>query len=141
MVEKRSAIDSLIEASMLQSQSIRDLRETIAQSNQQLSDRIDQGFASTNATIDRLGMKIDDLAVQISNQSQSIGRLEKAIDRLSENIDRMNSNLEQRLNQLVQSVDGHLRVSQAQTVNVSELAKLVATQAATVNRLLDRTIA
>jgi archaellum component FlaC len=131
VVEKRSATDSLIEASMLQSQSIRDLRETIAQSNQQLSDRIDQ-------LGERLGHKIDDLAVQLGSQSQSIGRLEKSINRLTENIDRVNSNLEQRLNQLIHSVDGHLRISEAQTANIGELTKLVANQAATVNRLLDR---
>lgn len=84
MVEKRSATDSLIEASMLQSQSIRDLRETIAQSNQQLSDRIEQSFASSNATIERLGMKIDDLAVQVGNLTTAITDQKRAIDGLLE---------------------------------------------------------
>lgn len=111
------------------------------------------------STIDQLGEKleqsntrlverIDDLAVQIGNQAQNIDRLERSIGQLTENIaqvsaniDRTNSNLEQRFNQIQSSIDGHLRVSEAQSANVAELTKLVATQAATVNKLLDRQVA
>jgi chromosome segregation ATPase len=99
MVEKRSATDSLIEASMLQTHSIRDLRETIAQSNQQLSDRIDdmgnrmeqanqrlsdridQMGERLERSIDQVGHKIDDLAVQVGTLSESITRLERTVDR------------------------------------------------------------
>lgn len=49
-----------------------------------LGERMAQSNRDTNATIDRLGMKIDDLAVQIGHQAQSIGRLEQSIRDLSE---------------------------------------------------------
>jgi|GEM_PF-3922761 len=63
----------------------------------------------------------------IKQQSQNIGRLEAAIDRLTV------------------VVDSHLEVAKQQNetakmqaANIGELTKLVATQATTVNNLLER---
>lgn len=130
MTERRTSTDSLADIISILVDQVGRMGETMEQSNAQLVNRI------------------DDLAVQIGSQVESIGKLEKSIDRLTENIDRvnsnidhMNSNIDQRLNQLAQSIDGHLRVAEAQTANITELTKLVATQAATVNKLLDRAVA
>lgn len=130
MAEKRTAEDSVAYIIGILANLVRTMGEKLEQSNTRLVERI------------------DDLAVQIDNQAQSIDRLERSIDRLTENvdqvssnIDRVNSNIEQRFNQLQSSIDGHLRVSEAQSANIAELTKLVATQAATVNKLLDRQVA
>lgn len=107
MVEKRSATDSLIEASMLQSQSIRDLRETIAQSNQQLANRIDQ-------MSDRLGNQISDLAVQVSTLTNSITSQSNRLDRIETAIDN-----------LVQESRQNNETAKLQAQNVAELIKTV----------------
>ncbi len=111
MTEKRSAIDSLVESSMLQSQSIRDLRDTIAQSNQQLSDRIEQ--VNSNLT-----SRIEDLAVQIGHQSQSIDRLERTLDSGF-------NRLEQAIDNLVQESRQNNETAKLQAQNVAELIKTV----------------
>jgi hypothetical protein len=93
-------LDTLVEFADLQNRSIRELRETIAESNQQLSDRIDQMNAS-------LVNRIDDLAVQIGSQAQSISRLEQAINALAEDSKTQNA------------------TAQLQAQNVAELIRTV----------------
>lgn len=44
-----------------------------------------------------------------------------------------------RINELTNAINGHLRVAQKQADNITELTKLVATQANTVAMLISRT--
>ena len=128
------AIQSLADITSMQGDQISRLRESQQQSNDQLREQVRESNQQLNASMEagnrQLVSRIDDLAVKIGEQSQSIDRLTGTVDRMAGNIDR-----------LALSVDGHLRVAEQQALTAMELSKLVATQAATVNKLLDRVAA
>ena len=105
-------LDTLVDFADLNRQALTRLAESIETGNRQLVSRI------------------DDLAVKIGEQSQSIDRLTQSVDRTAQTVDR-----------LAKSVDGHLKVAEQQSLNIMKLSELVATQAATVNKLLDRVAA
>jgi methyl-accepting chemotaxis protein len=107
MTEKRSAIDSLIEVSMLQTQSIRDMGDRMEQANQRLSDRIDQMG-------ERLGNQISDLAAQVSILTSSINGQSNRLDRIETAIDT-----------LVAESRQNNETAKIQSQNVTELIKTV----------------
>lgn len=76
---------------------------------------------------DQLGQKIEDLAVQVSHLTASVDQMSRSVSVMAKSVDRIS-----------QSIDGHLQVSQQQSLNIAELTKLVASQSNTVNRLIDR---
>jgi len=135
------AIQSLADITSMQGDQISRLRESQQQSNDQLREQVRESNQQLNASMEagnrQLVSRIDDLAVKIGEQSQSIDRLTGTVDRLTGTVDRMAGNIDR----LALSVDGHLRVAEQQALTAMELSKLVATQAATVNKFLDRVAA
>ena len=59
--ELNRAIEALADITFMQGRQISDLRESMQQSNQQLSDRIDQMGDRIEATVDRLGSNLKTL--------------------------------------------------------------------------------
>jgi uncharacterized protein YoxC len=93
---------------------------------------------------DQLGQKIEDLAAQTSHLTTSVDQMSQSITRMSASIDQMGNavtQMAQSVDRISQAVDGHLQVSQQQSLNIAELTKLVASQSNTVNRLIDRVAA
>lgn len=93
---------------------------------------------------DQIGQKVEDLAIQTSHLTTSVDQMSESITRMSGSIDQMGISIAlmaQSVDRIAQSVDGHLQVSQQQSLNIAELTKLVASQSNTVNRLIDRVAA
>lgn len=92
---------------------------------------------ANDRAFERVRESIDALTQQITLQSQNIGRLEAALEKTNGAIER-----------LTNAVDSHLglarqqnETAKMQAANISDLTRLVATQAETVNRLLERVTA
>ncbi|MEB3292170.1 MAG: hypothetical protein VKJ24_03325 [Synechococcales bacterium] len=99
---------------------------------------------SHDRQFEQLGNKIEDLAIQVNHLTVSVDRMSQSVDRLGNTVDRMAASVDrmsQFVDRITQSVDGHLEVARQQAINIAELTKLVATQANTVNRLIDRAVA
>ena len=97
--ELNRAIEALADITSMQGRQISDLRESMQQSNQQLSDRIE-------ATVDKLGGKIGDLAAQVSVLGDNITRLERTVDSLATDTREQHA------------------IARSQSENVAELIKL-----------------
>ncbi|MGI0495108.1 hypothetical protein ACN4EG_25265 [Alkalinema pantanalense CENA528] len=78
-------------------------------------------------SFETLNSKIEDLAVQVSHLTSSVDRMASSVDRMAAAVERQTT-----------AIDGHLAVAQQQSANIAELTKLVSTQAATVNTLINR---
>lgn len=91
--------------------------------------RIDYLHRDVGDILKSVASNLDALTIQVAQMNAGVKENSRNIDRLTVRIDN-----------LTQSVEGHLQVAQQQALNIGELSKLVATQAATVNRLLDRGI-
>lgn len=72
-----------------------------------------QSLQGLTASIDRLTETVDKLAIQVGQNNQGVREMRNAID-------------------------GHLKVAEQQSANISELTKLVAIQAQTVSTLVAR---
>lgn len=79
MVEKRTGIDSLVEASALQRESIQDLREAVKESSQALT-------ASITQLGREMGGKIDDLSAQISILTDAVSEQKKTSELQAQNV-------------------------------------------------------
>ena len=72
---------------------------------------------------------------QVGAMSEHLTAIDIKIERLADKIDR----LADQIRELTNAVNGHLRVAEKQADNITELTKLVATQANTVAMLISRT--
>ena len=134
--ELNRAIEALADITSMQGRQISDLRESMQQSNQQLSDRIDQMGDRIEATVDRLGSKIDQMGDCI----------ERGIDKLGGKIDDLvaqNSILSDNITRLERTVDSlatdtrdQHAIARSQSENVAQLVALAQQQAQTVDRML-----
>lgn len=107
---------------------------------------LERAIESSNQTVTRA---VDEIRLSASNMAQSANRVEQQvgvmsehmmaidikIERLTDRIDRLAAVIERQ----AQSIDGHLEIAKQQSVNITELTKLVAIQANTVATLISRT--
>ena len=70
-------------------------------------------FDKVNASIDVLALNVAQLAGQQKQTAANIDRLGERIDQLRAAVERQNN-----------AIDGHLRLSEAQSVNIAELTRL-----------------
>ena len=78
------------------------------------------GFEETKASIDALALNIGQLAQQQKQTAANLDKVGDRIDRLAAAIERQNA-----------AIDGHLRLSESQSVNIAELTRLA-------TKLIDR---
>lgn len=93
-------------------------------------DRITQTLETVGNRLETVSNSLDTLTVQVVQLNELKGltrQLLQALDRQHESI-----------NNQTQAINGHLQVTQRQSANISELSKLVATQASTVDFLIRR---
>lgn len=76
-------------------------------------DRVNESFEQVNKSIDALAVNVGQLAVQQRQTASNLDRLGDRIDRLTAAVERQNS-----------AIDGHLRLSEAQSANIAELTRL-----------------
>ncbi|PZV03634.1 MAG: hypothetical protein DCF22_26065 [Leptolyngbya sp.] len=127
--EINRAIEALADITSMQGRQISDLRESMQQSNQQLSDRIDQMGDRIEATVDRLGDKIDQLGTTLSGK---IDDLAAQVSVLGDNITR----LERTVDSLATDTREQHAIARSQSENVAQLVTLAQQQAQTVDRML-----
>ena len=122
--ELNRAIEALADVTSMQGRQISDLRESMQQSNQQLSDRIDQMGDRIEATVDRLGSKIDQMGDRIE---ATVNKLGGKIDDLAAQVSVLGDNIT-RLERTVDSLATDTReqhaIARSQSENVAELIKL-----------------
>ena len=117
-----------------------------------LNDSVKAGFDRVAVAQEKTELALAQLTVQVKSTSNNIDKLgeklDKFGDRFESNIDRLGGKLDQfgdrmdklgdRLDRMGDRIDGHLQVAREQSANISELTKLVATQARTVEILISR---
>ena len=117
-----------------------------------LNDSVKAGFDRVAAAQEKTELALAQLTVQVKSTSNNIDKigekLDKFGDRFESNIDKLGGKLDQfgdrmdklgdRLDRMGDRIDGHLQVAREQSANISELTKLVATQARTVEILISR---
>jgi septal ring factor EnvC (AmiA/AmiB activator) len=85
------------------------------------------GFDETKASIDALTLNIAQLAQQQKATAANLDKVGGNIDKLGDRIDRLAAAIERQN----AAIDGHLRLSEAQSVNIAELTRLA-------TKLIDR---
>ena len=85
------------------------------------------GFEETKASIDALALNIGQLAQQQKQTAANLDKVGGHIDKLGDRIDRLAAAIERQN----AAIDGHLRLSEAQSVNIAELTRLA-------TKLIDR---
>ncbi|MBD1853180.1 hypothetical protein H6F87_24870 [Cyanobacteria bacterium FACHB-502] len=95
-----------------------------------MDQRITEWLDHITETLETLGNRVDGLAVQVTQFNSGMTELKGLARQVLQAIDRQ-----------TESIHGHLQVAQQQSANISELAKLVATQASTVDFIIRRTSA
>lgn len=106
----------------------------------------DRRIEALAATVERTSQNVD-RAVEKMQQSadrmeQSAERVERQVGVMSEHLTAIDIKIElltDQIRELVSAVNGHIRVAEKQADNITELTKLVATQANTVAMLISRT--
>lgn len=76
-------------------------------------DHVNESFEQVNKSIDNLAVNVGQLAVQQRQAATNIDRLGERIERLITAVERQNA-----------AIDGHLRLSEAQSTNIAELTRL-----------------
>lgn len=94
----------------------------------QSADRMEQ-------SANRMEQSVERIEHQVGRMSEHLTAIDIKIERLADKIDR----LADQIRELTNAVNGHLRVAEKQADNITELTKLVATQANTVAMLISRT--
>jgi len=84
--------------------------------------------------MDKVEAAIAENQIQLNQLTTAIQQLTAAQRETNKKLDTLGD----RIDQQRQAIDGHLKVAQEQSANVSELTKLVATQAQTVQILISR---
>ena len=98
---------------------------------QQSADRIEQQVERGLVGMEQSANRIEQ---QVGVMSEHLMAIDIKIERLTDRIDRLSAVVER----LAQSIDGHLEIAKQQSINISELTRLVATQANTVAILINR---
>lgn len=91
--------------------------------DQRLIERLDR----ITQVVEKLGERVDVLAVQVTQFNSGMTELKGLSRQILQALDRQ-----------TEAINGHLKVAESQSANVSELSKLVATQASTVDFLIRR---
>jgi methyl-accepting chemotaxis protein len=82
----------------------------------------------------RLTVKLDSIAQNLETITDQLGRMTEHLTRLENLADRVLGAIDKQTD----AINNHLKLAEQQAVNISELSKLVATQAATVDFLIRR---
>jgi chromosome segregation ATPase len=96
-------------------------------------DRMTQTLETVGTRLEAITNSIDTLSVQIVQLNELKGLARQILQALDRQLEATNVQN--------QAINGHLQVAQQQSANITELAKLVATQASTVDFLIRRTSA
>jgi methyl-accepting chemotaxis protein len=121
---------------------IRQLTETIAASREVADRRIDALNAAVERTTQNVDRALEGMQRYSDRMEQSANRIEHQVGLMSEHLTALDFNIERltdQIRELTNAVNGHLRVAEKQAENITELTKLVATQANTVAILISRT--
>jgi methyl-accepting chemotaxis protein len=121
---------------------IRQLTETIAASREVADRRIDALNAAVERTTQNVDRALEGMQRYSDRMEQSANRIEHQVGLMSEHLTALDIKIERltdQIRELTNAVNGHLRVAEKQAENITELTKLVATQANTVAILISRT--
>ena len=91
--------------------------------DQRLTERLDR----LTQIVEKLGNSIDVLTVQVTQFNAGMTEIKGLSRQTLQSLDRQ-----------TEAINGHLKVAESQSANTSELSKLVATQASTVDFLIRR---
>lgn len=91
--------------------------------DQRLTERLDRA----TQVIEKLGERMDVLTVQVTQFNSGTTDLKGLARQILQALDRQ-----------TEAINGHLKVAESHSANISELSKLVATQASTVDFLIRR---
>ncbi len=122
----RDAIQSQLEATEVRI-------HTMDQRITERLDRMTQTLETVGTRLEAITNSIDTLSVQIVQLNELKGLARQILQALDRQLEATNVQN--------QAINGHLQVAQQQSANITELAKLVATQASTVDFLIRRTSA
>ena len=99
-------------------------KSSIERTLETLVDLVDLGRKQSNEKFDKLAASIDALALNVgqlaTQQKQTATNIDRMADRLDSSINRLITAVERQNN----AIDGHLRLSEAQSVNIAELTRL-----------------
>ncbi|NEP58761.1 MAG: hypothetical protein F6K31_17370 [Symploca sp. SIO2G7] len=101
-------------------------------------EKASQTAERTNQTVERTNQNIDRA---VEGMQQSADRIERQVGLMSEHLTTIDIKIEglaERIDALMSSINGHLKVAEKQADNITELTKLVAIQANTVATLINR---
>jgi methyl-accepting chemotaxis protein len=121
---------------------IRQLTEAIAASREVADRRIDALNAAVERTTQNVDRALEGMQRYSDRMEQSANRIEHQVGLMSEHLTALDIKIERltdQIRELTNAVNGHLRVAEKQAENITELTKLVATQANTVAILISRT--
>ena len=121
---------------------IRQLTEAIAASREVADRRIEALNAAVERTTQNVDRALEGMQRSADRMEQSANRIEHQVGLMSEHLTAIDFNIDRltdQIRELTNAVNGHLRVAEKQADNISELTKLVATQANTVAILISRT--
>ena len=124
------------------SNAIRQLTEAIAASREVADRRIDALNAAVERTTQNVDRALEGMQRYSDRMEQSANRIEHQVGLMSEHLTAIDIKIERltdQIRELTNAVNGHLRVAEKQADNITELTKLVATQANTVAILISRT--
>jgi chromosome segregation ATPase len=122
----RDAIQSQLEATEVRI-------HTMDQRITERLDRMTQTLETVGTRLEAITNSIDTLSVQVVQLNELKGLARQILQALDRQLEATNVQN--------QAINGHLQVAQQQSANITELAKLVATQAGTVDFLIRRTSA
>ena len=88
-------------------------KSSIERTMETLVDLVDLGRKQSNEKFDKLAASIEALTLNVGQLATQQRATTASIDRLTAAIDRQNN-----------AIDGHLRLSEAQSVNIAELTRL-----------------
>lgn len=138
----RSAIESLadlISASRETAERQMSSLNAAVERTTQNVDRAVEEMKQSAQNIERSANRIEQSSLRVEQQvgvmSEHLTAIDIKIERLTDRIDRLAAAIERQ----AQSIDGHLDIAKQQSVNITELTKLVAIQANTVATLISRT--
>ncbi len=124
------------------SNAIRQLTEAIAASREVADRRINALNAAVERTTQNVDRALEGMQRSADRMEQSADRIEHQVGLMSEHLTAIDIKIERltdQIRELTNAVNGHLRVAEKQADNITELTKLVATQANTVAILISRT--
>jgi len=95
-------------------------KSNIERTMETLVEIVDLGRKQSNEKFDKLAASIEALTLNVGQLATQQKQTAVNLDKVGERIDRLTAAIERQNN----AIDGHLRLSEAQSVNIAELTRL-----------------